>query len=97
MIYSPGLSAALVKHMYRNKKRGNRYVPFVLMLEPLFKCNLACSGCGKIREYRDILDRMMNIEQCLEAASQAGAPIVSITGGEPLLHPQIREITGGLL
>jgi len=97
LIYSPGLSAALIKHMYRNKRRGNKYVPFVLMLEPLFKCNLACSGCGKIREYRDMLDRMMSVEECMEAVRQAEAPIVSITGGEPLLHPQIKEITGRLI
>jgi hopanoid biosynthesis associated radical SAM protein HpnH len=97
LIYSPGLSAAIVRHMYRNKRRGNSRYPFVLMLEPLFKCNLACSGCGRIREYRDVMGEMMNAEECMDAARQAQAPIVSLTGGEPLLHPEISRIAKELL
>jgi hopanoid biosynthesis associated radical SAM protein HpnH len=97
LIYSAGLSAAIVRHMYRNKRRGNSRYPFVLMLEPLFKCNLACSGCGRIREYRDVMGKMMDTEECMDAARQAQAPIVSITGGEPLLHPEIESIASGLL
>jgi len=97
LIYSLGLSTAIVKHMYRNKKRGNSRCPFVLMLEPLFKCNLACPGCGKIREYKDILNKVMGKDECLDAVRQAEAPIVSITGGEPLLHPEITGIVSELL
>ena len=67
------------------------------MLEPLFKCNLACSGCGRIREYKDVLNHKLTKEECMEAASQADAPIVSITGGEPLLHPEIKSIIRSLL
>lgn len=97
MIYSLGLSKAIIKHMRINRIRGNNRYPFVLMLEPLFKCNLACSGCGRIREYRGLIGKMMEKEDCLDAARQAAAPIVSITGGEPLLHPEIKEITRELL
>ena len=97
MIYSLDLSKTLIKHIYRNNRKKNKYIPFVLMLEPLFKCNLTCSGCGRIREYRDVLDRMLTEEECIEAALQAGAPIVSITGGEPLLHPGMEKIIRSLL
>jgi hopanoid biosynthesis associated radical SAM protein HpnH len=97
VIYSLDLSKTLIKHIYRNNRKKNKYIPFVLMLEPLFKCNLACSGCGRIREYKDVLDRKLTREECIEAAVQAGAPIVSITGGEPLLHPEMKQIIRSLL
>jgi len=97
MIYSAKLSAKILKHIISNRCRGNYKFPFVLMLEPLFKCNLNCSGCGRIREYRDILNEKLSVEQCIKAADQAKAPIISITGGEPLLHPQITDIVNELL
>jgi len=97
VIYSLDLSKTLIKHIYRNKRKKNKYIPFVLMLEPLFKCNLACSGCGRIREYRDVIDRKLTGEECIDAAVQAGAPIVSITGGEPLLHPEMKQVIRSLL
>ncbi len=71
--------------------RRKRY-PLVTMLEPLEKCNLACVGCGRIREYEPVIDSMLSVEQCLAAVEESGAPIVSIAGGEPTLHPQIDEI-----
>lgn len=77
--------------------RAREKFPFVLMLEPLFKCNLNCRGCGKIKEYKDILDRTLSADECLDMAEQSGAPIVSVTGGEPLLHPEIKKIVTGLL
>ncbi len=97
MIYSASLSYRLVKHIRSNTAKGINKFPFVLMLEPLFKCNLKCKGCGKIKEYKDILDRTLNVSECLDAARQANAPIVSVTGGEPLLHPEIKEIVTSLL
>jgi len=77
-------------------KRNKRY-PLVLMLEPLFRCNLACAGCGKIQYPAHILKRQLSPEQCFKAVEECGAPMVSIPGGEPLLHPQIREIVEGLI
>ncbi|MBL8763714.1 MAG: adenosyl-hopene transferase HpnH [Phycisphaerae bacterium] len=79
------------------KLKGNRHYPLVLMLEPLFRCNLACAGCGKIQYPAHILKRQLTPEQCWAAAEECGAPMVSIPGGEPLLHPQIRSIVEGLI
>ena len=79
------------------KLRGVRRYPLVLMLEPLMRCNLACAGCGKIQHPPEILRRQLTPQQCWRAADQCGAPIVSIPGGEPLLHPQIAEIVAGLV
>jgi hopanoid biosynthesis associated radical SAM protein HpnH len=67
------------------------------MLEPLFRCNLACAGCGKIQHPAEILRKHLTVEQCLNAADECGAPIVSIPGGEPLLHPDIQQIVEGLV
>ena len=77
-------------------KRNKRY-PLVLQLEPLFRCNLACAGCGKIQYPAHILKRQLTPEQCWKAAEECGAPVVAIPGGEPLLHPQIKEIIEGLV
>jgi hopanoid biosynthesis associated radical SAM protein HpnH len=77
--------------------RGVKRYPLVLMLEPLFRCNLACAGCGKIQHPSGVLRRHLSPQQCLKAADECGAPIVSIPGGEPLLHPQIDEIVAGLV
>lgn len=77
--------------------RGVRRYPLVVMLEPLFRCNLACAGCGKIQYPAHILKRQLTPEQCFAAVDEAGAPMVSIPGGEPLMHPQIGEIVAGLV
>jgi len=77
-------------------RREKRY-PLVLMLEPLFRCNLACAGCGKIQYPAHILKKQLTPEQCFKAVDECGAPMVSIPGGEPLLHPQIKEIVEGLV
>src|ERR1700674_5069242 len=71
--------------------------PLVLMLEPLFRCNLACAGCGKIQYPAHILKRQLTPEECFKAVDECGAPMVSTPGGEPLLHPQIAEIVEGLV
>lgn len=79
------------------KLRGVKRFPLVLMLEPLFRCNLACAGCGKIQYPAEILRQHLTPEQCWAAADECGAPVVSIPGGEPLLHPQIEQIVEGLV
>jgi hopanoid biosynthesis associated radical SAM protein HpnH len=76
--------------------RRARY-PLVLMLEPLFRCNLACPGCGKIDYPDEILNRRLSVGECLEAVEECGAPVVSIPGGEPLLHKEIGEIVAGIV
>ncbi len=77
--------------------RGRKRYPLVLMLEPLFRCNLSCAGCGKIQYPAHVLKRNLSPEECFKAVDECGTPMVSIPGGEPLLHPQIREIVEGLV
>src|SRR5215207_4300658 len=79
------------------KLRGVKRYPLVLMLEPLFRCNLACAGCGKIQHPAEILRKNLSPQQCFQAAEECGAPVISIPGGEPLMHPQIDEIVAGLV
>ena len=84
-------------YIAKQKAMGVKRYPLVLMLEPLFRCNLACAGCGKI-DYPDaILNRRIGVRECLDAAAECGAPMVSIAGGEPLLHHEIGEIVDGLI
>lgn len=85
------------KYLVTQKLMGKKKFPLVLMLEPLFRCNLACSGCGKIQHPPEILQQNLTPEACFAAAEECGAPVVSIPGGEPLLHPQIDEIVNGLI
>lgn len=87
----------VASYVLRNKLRGVKRYPLVLMLEPLFRCNLACAGCGKIQHPPEILRKNLTPTQCFQAVEECGAPIVSIPGGEPLLHPQIHEIVDGLV
>ena len=84
-------------YVLSKKLRGEKRYPLVLMLEPLFRCNLACAGCGKIQHPADVLRRNLTPEQCFDAVNECGVPIVSIPGGEPLLHPQIDKIVSGLV
>jgi len=88
-----GMATYLVKnHLIQRKDM----FPFTLMLEPLELCNLACHGCGRIREYDDVFHMRLSVEECLRVAEEAGAPIVNIPGGEPLIHKQIDEIENGI-
>jgi hopanoid biosynthesis associated radical SAM protein HpnH len=87
----------VANYVLNKRLRGQRRYPLVLMLEPLFRCNLACAGCGKIQHPTEILRSHLTPEQCFQAVEECGAPIVSIPGGEPLLHPQISEIVEGLV
>ena len=88
---------AVAAYIAKQKLKGNKRYPLVLMLEPLFKCNLACPGCGKIDYPELILGRRLSPEQCWEAAEECGAPMVAIPGGEPLIHKEIGEIVKGLV
>ena len=84
-------------YVLRQRMTGRERYPLVLMLEPLFRCNLACAGCGKIQYPGHILKMNLTPEQCFHAVEECGAPMVSIPGGEPLMHPQIHEIVEGLI
>ena len=87
----------VARYVLGRKLRGERRYPLVLMLEPLFRCNLACAGCGKIQYPAEILKKNLSPEECFRAVDECGAPIVSIPGGEPLLHPQIDQIVAGIV
>jgi hopanoid biosynthesis associated radical SAM protein HpnH len=76
---------------------GRKRYPLVLMLEPLFRCNLACAGCGKIDYPAEILNQRLSVADCLEAVDECGAPVVVIAGGEPLLHKEIDEVVRGII
>ena len=93
------LKQALVVGSYivAQRLKGRKRFPLVLMLEPLFRCNLACQGCGKIQHPTEILKQNLSPEACFAAVEECGVPVVSIPGGEPLLHPQIDEIVRGLI
>ncbi len=84
-------------YVLKQKLKGRKRYPLVLMLEPLFRCNLACAGCGKIQYPAHILKAELSPEECFKAVEECGAPMVSIPGGEPLLHPKMPEIVAGLV
>ncbi len=87
----------VASYIVKQKLRGNKRYPLVLMLEPLFRCNLACAGCGKIDYPDEILNKRLSVQECLDAVDECGAPVVSIPGGEPLLHKDMPEIVKGLI
>jgi len=84
-------------YVAKQRLKGVERYPLVLMLEPLFRCNLACAGCGKIDYPDPILNQRLTVAQCLEAVDECGAPVVSIAGGEPLLHREIEQIVEGII
>src|SRR5437016_13262828 len=84
-------------YVLKQKLAGRKRYPLVLMLEPLFCCNLACAGCGKIQYPPHILKQQLTPEECFSAAEECGAPVISIPGGEPLMHPEIDKIVEGLV
>jgi hopanoid biosynthesis associated radical SAM protein HpnH len=87
----------VASYVLRQKLAGRKRYPLVLMLEPLFRCNLACAGCGKIQYPAHILKTDLSVEDCMKAVDECEAPMVSIPGGEPLMHPQIDKIVEGLV
>jgi hopanoid biosynthesis associated radical SAM protein HpnH len=88
---------AIGGYILKQKLQGRKRYPLVLMLEPLFQCNLSCSGCGKIDYPDPILRRRLSLEECLAAVDECGAPVVTIPGGEPLLHKEISQIVAGIV
>ena len=84
-------------YLMKQKLMGNKRYPLVLMLEPLFRCNLACAGCGKIDYPDPILNRRLSVQECLDAVDECGAPMVAIPGGEPLIHKDIGAIVKGIV
>jgi hopanoid biosynthesis associated radical SAM protein HpnH len=84
-------------YIVRQHLSGNKRYPLALMLEPLFRCNLACNGCGKIDYPDPILNQRLSVEECLQAVDECNAPVVSIAGGEPLLHKEMPEIVKGIM
>src|SRR5687767_11445666 len=78
----------VMKHRLKKTKR----FPLVLMLEPLFRCNLECAGCGKIQYPEETLKKRLSVDECVSAIEECGTPICSIAGGEPLMHPEMPQI-----
>jgi hopanoid biosynthesis associated radical SAM protein HpnH len=87
----------VASYVLKQKLRGRKQYPLVLMLEPLYRCNLACAGCGKIQYPAHVLKRELSPEECFKAVDECGAPTVAIPGGEPLMHSQIEKIVEGLV
>jgi hopanoid biosynthesis associated radical SAM protein HpnH len=90
-------AVAVGSYILRQHLRGRQRYPLVLMLEPLFRCNLACAGCGKIDYPDPILDQRLSVTHCMQAIDECGAPVVVLAGGEPLLHRELPEIVAGAL
>ena len=91
------LTANLTKYILSKRLGGEDKFPLVMMLEPLHACNLTCTGCGRIREYKSTINEMLTVEQCLAAADDCGAPVVSVCGGEPTIYPELDRLVLGLL
>ena len=87
----------IARYILGKKLSGQKRYPLAMMLEPLFQCNLACAGCGKIDQPKEILQKRMSVEQALAAVDECDAPVVSIPGGEPLIHKDLPKIVEGLI
>jgi MoaA/NifB/PqqE/SkfB family radical SAM enzyme len=96
MRFPLALTTKIAKHIIRHRRLKTPKFAMVLQLEPLHTCNLTCTGCGRIREYSTSLKDMVPLEQCLAAAAECDAPMVSVCGGEPLIYPKIEELVAGL-
>ncbi len=91
------LTAKLTRYIAGKRLHGEKMFPLVLMLEPLHACNLTCTGCGRIREYKSTINEMLSVEQCLAAMEDCGAPVVSICGGEPTIYPELGRLVREIL
>src|SRR5712691_1547036 len=85
-----------IRNQVRNGLKGNLRYPFVLMLEPLYTCNLACIGCALERHTGKLSDRLP-LEACLQAADTSAAPVISICGGEPTIYPELAQLVAALI
>ncbi|PYV12568.1 MAG: hopanoid biosynthesis associated radical SAM protein HpnH, partial [Acidobacteria bacterium] len=97
MRFPLAMSASIAHYILRKRMSGARKFPLVLMLEPLHACNLTCTGCGRIREYATTIREKLSLQECLRAVDECGAPVVSICGGEPMIYPEIGELTARIL
>lgn len=97
MRFPLSLTTSMVGYMAGKFIKREKKFPLVLMLEPLHACNLTCTGCGRIREYSKTIKEKLTVEECLQSVDEAGAPIVSICGGEPLIYPEIGKLVKGIL
>src|SRR6266849_10506439 len=97
MRFPLALTTKIAAYIVAHKLRGTKRFATVLQLEPLHTCNLTCTGCGRIRVYSTSLKDIMSLEDCLGAAAECNAPMVSICGGEPTIYPKIEELVAGLL
>ena len=91
------LTARLTRYIAGKRIGGEKMFPLVMMLEPLHACNLTCTGCGRIREYKSTINEMLTVEQCIAAMEECGAPVVSICGGEPTIYPELGRLVREIL
>jgi hopanoid biosynthesis associated radical SAM protein HpnH len=97
MRYPLKMTANLARYVASKKLQRTEKFPMVMMLEPLHACNLTCTGCGRIREYKSTINEMLTVEECIAALDDCGAPVVSICGGEPMIYPEIGRLTKEIL
>jgi hopanoid biosynthesis associated radical SAM protein HpnH len=97
MRFPLSLNVSLTRYLLGKMIRGEERFPLVLMLEPTHRCNLTCAGCGRIREYHETLTQEMTLAECLTAVDDSGAPVITITGGEPLLYSPVRDLVKHVL
>ena len=97
MRFPLSLTTSMAGYIARKKITRTKRFPLVLMLEPLHACNLTCTGCGRIREYSESIKEKLTVQECLDSVDEAGAPIVSICGGEPLIYPEIGRLVHDIL
>jgi hopanoid biosynthesis associated radical SAM protein HpnH len=97
MRFPLSLTMSMAGYMVKQKLTGPKRFPLVLMLEPLHACNLTCTGCGRIREYEETIKQKLSVEECLASVDEAGTPIVSICGGEPMIYPEIGRLVREIL
>src|SRR5256886_1425944 len=91
------LTSSMIGYIAKKMIFREKRFPLVLMLEPLHACNLTCTGCGRIREYKQTIKEKLTVAECLASVDECGAPIVSICGGEPMIYPEIGELVRGIL
>jgi hopanoid biosynthesis associated radical SAM protein HpnH len=91
------LTTSMAGYLTGKKMSGAEKFPLVMMLEPLHACNLTCTGCGRIREYKSTINEMLTVEECLKAVDDCGAPIVSLCGGEPMIYPELDRLVMEIL